>query len=89
MKLVTVFEKAELEALQSGVMVEMWDRVLDTGSGKRKFSAAFTEEEREKIRLYYKVFHRWYRQTGVPQQHRMSITTYNLMSRACAFFGGL
>ena len=87
MKLITVFEKEELKALQSGVVVEMWDRIIGTGSGKRKFCAAFTEKERAKIRLYYIVFYRWHMQTGVPEQHSMSIDTYNLMKRACNFFG--
>ena len=87
MKLVTVFEKPELEKLQSAVVVERWDHILGTGTGKRKFKAEFNSKERELIEVYYKIFYRWYRQTGIPNNHKMSIQTYNLMKRACNFFG--
>lgn len=87
MKIITAYEKHELEQLQPGVMVEMWRRVLTTGSGKRKFAAEFTEQERALIFEYYKTFARWHLKTGIPQLHQMKISTYHLMQRACNFFG--
>jgi len=91
MKLATIFEHDELKRLQSAVVVEMWDRVLGTGSGKRKFKAEFNKKERDLIRVYYKIFYKWnfgkVGGTGIPQQHKMSIQTYELMKRACNFFG--
>jgi len=90
MKLVTVFEYDDLVKLQSAVVVEMWDRVMSTGSGKRKFNAEFNESERELIKQYYKIFYTWHfgriGGTGVPKEHRMTISTYKLMHRACHFF---
>lgn len=91
MKLVTVFEKHELEALQTAVIIEMWDKVLGTGSGKRKFNAEFNSEEQELIRKLYKTYYKWHfgnvGGTGIPNQHAMSIQTYELTKRACNFFG--
>ena len=92
MKLVTVFEYAELKALQSGVMIEMWNHVMSTGSGKRKFNAAFTEKEQTIIKEYYIIFYTWHVKkregTGIPKTHQMKISTYQLMERAIKFFGG-
>ncbi len=91
MKIVTVFEHEELVALQSAVVVEMWRRVMTTGTGRRKFEAAFNKEERIKINGYYKTFYKWHfgkvGGTGIPQRHEMSIKTYKLMQRTCHFFG--
>lgn len=91
MKLVTVFNHEELRALQTAVIVEMWDRVMGTGSGKRKFNAEFNSEEQETIKKLYKTFYKWHfgkvGGTGIPQQHAMSIQTYELTKRACNFFG--
>jgi len=86
MKLVTVFEYYDLVKLQSAVVVEMWDRVMSTGSGKRKFNAEFNESERELIKKYYKIFYTWHFETRIPKEHRMTISTYKLMQRACHFF---
>lgn len=90
MKMVTVFNHDELVALQSAIMVEMWDRVLGTGTGKRKFNAEFNPEEQKLIRKYYKIFYKWHMGkvggTGIPQKHQMSIKTYELMRRTVKFF---
>lgn len=86
MKLVTVFNHDELIALQSAIIVEMWDRVLGTGTGKRKFNAEFNAEEREFIKKYYKIFHKWHMGTGIPQKHEMTISGYELIRRAVKFF---
>lgn len=91
MKLVTVFNHEELRALQTAVIVEMWDRVLGTGSGKRKFNAEFNPEEQKTIRKLYKTFYKWHfgkvNGTGIPQNHAMTIQIYELTKRACNFFG--
>lgn len=87
MKVVTVFEYDELVKLQSAVVVEMWNSVLSTGKGRKKFNATFTELEQATIASYYKIFYTWYRVTGVPQKHQMTVRTYGLMQRVCDFFG--
>lgn len=91
MKLVTIFEYDDLVKLQTQVIVEMWDNVVSTGSGKRKLRAEFTEEELRKIQGFYKLVYRWHYQkfegTGIPQKHQMTIEDYNLLQRACNFFG--
>lgn len=87
MRLITVFEYDDLKRLQPGILVEMWDRILSTGMGKRNFYHEFTESERATIKEYYKIFYRWHLVTGIPQEYRMKISTYQLMERACNFFG--
>jgi len=87
MKATIVYEKRELEKLQSAIIVEMWDRVLGTGTGNRAFKTEFNSKERELIRVYYKIFYRWHLKIGIPQYYKMPIKTYELMKRACNFFG--
>ena len=91
MKLVTIFEYPELKALQSAVLVEMYNRVISTGTGKRKFNESFTESEQEQIKRFYKLFYGWHflriGGTGIPKTHQMTIVTYELMKRAINFFG--
>jgi len=91
MKLQTVFEYSELNALQSGVVVEGWKHI-GYGRGKRLFESEFTTEEQEECRSLYKLFTKWYsgwRGTGVPQSHAMSLMRYELAKRLCNFFGAL
>ena len=88
MKLVTIFEKPELDMLQYGVVVEGWKRVMQTGSGKRKLAQEFTSEEIEKIKKVYKLFCWWYGRTGTPGEHRMTLTEFEFTKRVCNFFGG-
>ena len=87
MKIFTAFEHHELSKLQTSVIVEMWDKVMGSGSGKRKYIAEFNEQERRLISRYYKIFYRWHLVTGIPQLHKMRISTYELMKKACNFFG--
>ena len=91
MKLAFIVEEHELAALQPGVIVEMWRRVMTTGSGKRKFAAEFTPEEQEKVKELYKTVYGWlYKKvggTGIPKEHRMTFDEYRLLQRACNFFG--
>jgi hypothetical protein len=89
MKLATVWEKHDLDALQSGVVVEGW-KSIRYGRGKRLFEAEFTEGERIQCRELYKVFLKWYSGvggTGVPQHHWMSVSKMQLAMRLCNFFG--
>lgn len=86
MKIFTAFEHNELEALQTAIIVEMWGKVLSGGRGKREFKAQFTDQEQALIRRYYQVFYKWHLKTGIPQLHRMKVSTYELMKRAVAFF---
>ena len=91
MKLAAVWEKNEIEALQSGVVVEGWKHI-GYGRGKRLFEAEFNEDERKQCRDLYKLFLKWYsgwHGTGVPDHHAMPIKKYQLAVRLCNFFGGL
>ena len=91
MKLVTVFEKGEIQKyLCPAVVVEMWKRVMTTGVGKRKFTEAFSGEEQVTIREIHNTYCHWclgVSGSGVPARHTMTIKVFTLMSRAAEFFG--
>ena len=90
MKLVTVFNREELTALQTPIIIEMWSKVMTTGSGKRKLNNEFTPDEIESIRRLYNTFHSWHFKkvggTGIPANHAMTIKDYELTKRAVHFF---
>ncbi len=86
MKVYTYFEHKDLEALQSSIIVERWDKVHTTGTGKRSFKAKFTEQEQKLIRSYYNTIYTWNYRTGLPQEHKMKVSTYKLLQKAVAFF---
>ena len=89
MKIQTVMERKELDALQYGVVVEQWKHI-SYGRGKRLFEAEFDPEERERVRALYKVYSRWYTGvsgTGQPDTHVMSVDDYLFAIRVSNFFG--
>jgi hypothetical protein len=90
MKLATVFNQKELTRLQTPIIIEMWSKVMTTGSGKRKLTEAFTPDEIESIKRLYKTFHNWHFKkvggTGIPANHAMTIKDYQLTKRAVHFF---
>lgn len=67
-KLQLVYEEDELAALQSGIVIECWDAVMNTGRGKRELKAAFTPEEIVKLKRYYNLYYGWNFRTGYPLQ---------------------
>lgn len=91
MKLVTVFERSEIaDYLYPAVVVEMWKKVMTTGTGKRKFQKAFTPEEQITIRAMHKIYCGWclgVSGTGIPSNHKMKIKEFQIMHRAAKFFG--
>ena len=88
MKLATIFERKEIEALQPGVVVESWRRVATTGRGKRKLKEAFGDDWPDKVTRVYKLYCWWYRgHGGLPVEHRCSIESYKFMQRVTHFFG--
>lgn len=86
MKIYFAVEREDLNKMGYPVMVEMWDRVMGTGSGKRRFKAEFTKEEQRLIREYYKIFYGWMMRTGTPAESKMQFKTYQLLQRAIGFF---
>jgi hypothetical protein len=91
MKTATIFEGPEIKAyLCPSVVVEMWKRVMTTGTGKRKFMKAFTAEEQIIIKKMHKTYCGWclgVSGTGIPNRHKMTIKVFQLMHRAAKFFG--
>lgn len=85
MRLAIILEREELNALQPGVIVEMWKK-SKTLTGKRKIKAEFTDEEIKNIEKLYKLSCRWYLQTGVPNEHAMSMEDYQFFIRVTNFF---
>lgn len=86
MKIITRFEREELNQMQYPVIVESWDRKMGSFSFKRKYRNEFTENERKLIRNYYNKFYRWHLVVGTPEYHDMKIKTYELLNRAISFF---
>jgi hypothetical protein len=84
MKIMVGFERKELNQMGYPVMVEMWDKVMTSGRGKRRYKEEFTE--RDLIRRYYNLFYGWYLRTGTPDMHIMKLKTYDLLNRAIGFF---
>lgn len=85
-KLQTVFEYKELDALQYPIIVQCWDKCMGSMKFKRNYNKEFTEQERALIRSYHKIFYDWAMRRGTPQEHVMKYATYTLMQRAVEFF---
>lgn len=89
MKMMLQFNHDELNQFGYPVIVESWQRVQGSMSHRRKYHETFTEKERDVIARYHRIFYGWYLRTGTPESATMSVDTYNLIVRACNFFGGI
>lgn len=89
MKMMIELSREELNNLQFPVMVEMWDKVQGSISKKRKYKLQFTNQERETISRYYKIFYNWYLVKGTPEKAVMNLKTLLILERAINFFGCL
>jgi len=84
------------ERLKWQIIVERWSwvfnrnvhgEVVPTGSRGRKYLAQFTEQEREKIGKYHKIFHNWLLHSGQPDQSEVvHPSDFALLTRAVHFF---
>jgi hypothetical protein len=91
MRMAIIFNHDDLNKLQTPIIIEMWDRVMSTGSGKRKLTETFTPDEINRIKRLYKLFYKWHFSkvggTGIPDEcHSMTIEDYQLTKRAVHFF---
>jgi len=89
--LVLRFERDEIPTtFQYGVMVEMWDKVVGSGScgsKRRKYHAEFTEAERKIISSWHAKFRKWHLVSGLPDHVYFRKTgTVDLLRRAIHFF---
>jgi hypothetical protein len=89
-KLAYIWNQDEMNQLQAQIIVEMWSRVMGTGSGKRKLANTFTSEEIERIRWLYKKYYSIYFKKifgqDTPNKHAMSINDWHLTKRVVHFF---
>ena len=82
----TCWDESELRALQTSIIVEMWDK-RTFGRVRRAYHTTFTEDERAKITaLYTRYFYPWYVRTGIPQSQVLAPMTVDLIRRAVEFF---
>lgn len=88
MKLAISLNHGELEALQTPVVVEMWDK-RKFGRIKRAWLAEFTEAERKAAAKLYPQFYSWYLVKGLPQHKTFMPGTLNLIRRLVDFFGSV
>lgn len=87
-ELTYLLDREDLNELQYSVVVTSYERILGTGSGKRKFKDEFsTENERRRVRELYKLFYNWYLVKGVPESYWVTLERYNFMIRVVNFFG--
>lgn len=83
------FDNSELNALQYGVVVEMWDK-RRCGKGRRRWLEEFSEYERKKAAEWYTTFYRWAMVNGTPLEHVMMPSTYAwLNNKLIPFFASL
>ncbi len=69
------------------VILEGYNLVKRSGSKRRKYESAFTEEERAWIKDKVETtWYRWNFVTGVPQEVEMKNDEYTLMVEATNFF---
>jgi hypothetical protein len=87
MKLAIVFGHHDLVALNTMVIVETWNQVMNSGRGQRKYKAEFSKSEREAARALHRMYYRWNMTTGFPQEFLMTIWSYRLTQKMCNFFG--
>ena len=63
--------------------------VWNTTKRRRRWSAEFTEAERDLAGKLFMQAYRWYVITGVPDKVKMKSTTYDLWNRLTAFCASL
>ena len=85
-----IWNREEMERLQTAIIVENWRRIMTTGSGKRKLNEQFTPKEIKRIQFLYKKYYNMQFKkvgaSGTPLKHAMSIADYHLTKRAVHFF---
>ena len=85
-KILIEFTRDEISELGTMVICEMWEK-RSYGRIRRAFLEEFSEEERITLsRLYPKIYD-WNLRRGIPQGVKMKMATYDLIQRACNFFG--
>ena len=78
----------EIAAMQTPIVVEMWDHFGGRNAGgrqRRAYLAEFDEKERKRSGELYRRFYRWYLVSGIPQQVVMSVNTINFVERLVQF----
>ena len=84
-----VLDRDELNSMGYPVVVEMWDKVMGSMSRRRKYQETFTESERVTIAKYHRIFYNWHLIKGTPESAAFSGDVYELLQKACNFFGGM
>lgn len=77
----------ELNKLNFYVLVEMWEKTMNSLSKRKLYEETFSIEEQKIISSYYRIFHSWYLRTGTPEEHSMMPIEVLTIKRAIDFFG--
>ena len=87
MKLFISFDHDEIQReIPYEIIAETASRsVWDTGKRRRMWSNEFTEREKETCYRIIVQAKNWYLRTGVPEEVKMSIATYNMWFRLANF----
>jgi hypothetical protein len=91
MRVAIIFNHDDLVKLQTPIILEMWGKVMNTGSGKRKLKDQFTLEEIKRLKELYSLFYTWHLKkfggTGIPTEcHSFTVPDYELTQKAVRFF---
>ena len=90
MRIALLMNREELNALQYPVVVEMYSKVKESGSKRRKYLAEFSEYERRKIKELYELFYRWHLVRGTPEELMFrSAKDIDFVKRVIHFFATL
>ena len=67
--------------VQYEIIVECWKH-KESGRGKRRWMAEFTDKERATISRYYKIAYKWYLVDGPSKRVSMHMSTLQLLAKA-------
>lgn len=67
MEVMVKLSRAEVNALQYQIVVEMWKNKDAGVKNKNAWLTTFSEEERKLAETWYKTFYGWYLYSGTPE----------------------
>lgn len=86
MKLEVVLSREEIARLPYALICETrYGARWNTTSRKRRWTAEFTEAERKAATRIFTQCHTWYLVKGIPDEIKMSLSTYQLWNKLAGF----
>ncbi len=91
MRALLVFDRDEIEKVIPYKMIceTRYGAFWETSRRRRLWTQLFTESERKAASKLFKQAHRWHLVRGLPNEHRMSPSTYRLWCKLAEFCASL